>query len=623
MQKRISVLIVTLIVANFVYAQENYLTEKFQAVKLKTTDGRNTVDYMPVVINNPNNLNNPIMSFSHKSAMHKLKTGSNFRHSKSVEKPYIIGGFEAVYDAGAIPNDDAIAVSNEGKVISMRNSKITFYDENLSMIRSQSLSSFTFSLGISGFKYDPRVVYDQNEDRFIIAMLNGFDHTSNHIIIAFSETNDPDGNWHFYSVPGNILDDNTWSDYPTIAINENELFISFTNFADMDSWDTWDFYGARIIQMNKFQGYQGADEVDYAYHIVNPGYPVEIPSEIYYYNVTPVKGGKTLYGPNMYFMSSLDCPFPDQETGEYPPNDTIFLVEFTSTLDDPDFEINSTLLNSDKPYGMSVKTPQPNGMYLQTNYNTIKDSYYENGIIHFTLNSIDYDNNRAGIFHGIIQDVGNQNNLTSNIISSDTMGIAYASIVYIGEDENDDSALIGFNYASESLFPGNACIRYDNGEYSGFLVLKEGEGIMNMTTSQSERWGDFTTMQVKYDEPDKVFFTGSFGRLNRTRTWVSILSLKEPEQSNVIQNNYDFTTKVFPNPATEFFNIEFELSYPQICSFKLYDNNGRLVDEIYKHRVRKGNNRFTFNASHLKSGVYYLKIQGSQGFNSTEKVIVK
>jgi len=618
----ISISLILLFTTTYVTAQINYSTTKSTCLKIGTKCTQNKTDYFQATVLLQAS-SNPIFNKSQSLVQtNNLNASTLFKTSKNVDTPYILNGFEASFDPSSIPNDDALAVSDQGKIIAARNSRISFYDTDHGLIQVQSLGAFASGLDISGAKYDPRVIYDQQADRFIVVFLSGYDAATNQIVIAFSGSNDPEGDWHFYSVPGNYFSDNTWSDYPTIAVNNQELFISFTNFADMESFDTWDFYGARIIQMDKSQGYNGSESLNYAYHLVNPGYAVDTPSTIYYYNVNPVKGGKTLYGPNMYFISTLDCPFPDEETGDYPANDTVFLVEFSGRLDDPNFEITSNLLISDIQYGIKGYTSQPNNQFLSTNYNTVKDAFYAHDFIQFTLNSIDYNNNAAGIFHGIIEDVGNTNQLTTNMISSDTLGVAFSSIAYIGEGATDKSAILGFNYSSESLYPGNACLKYDGQEYSDFLVLKQGEGNMNMTSSAIERWGDFTSIQIKYNEPNIIYFSGSFGRLANTRTYISKLSLTEPEDGMFAANQKMNSILAYPNPAKDFIALEFETDALQVCRFYLYNAHGVLIDVLNEQKIKPGKNRFSFSISSLKSGIYSVQIHGNKGFMAKKKFIV-
>jgi hypothetical protein len=614
------ILLATLFIFSFSrigFAQLQYSTKLGKVSKIATVKVEDEKkDYMPGVIHVSNNANQSAEINPSNSA---TKLSKSFKQTKDIEKPMLIGGFEGVYDGTSVPNDDAIAVSNEGIIVVARNSRIAFYDRNFDILDFKTLASFTSPLGIVGSKYDPRLMYDTEENRFILVLLSGFDYETSQIIIAVSSTNNPMDDWHFYSIPGNFLEDNTWSDYPVIAVNQNELFVQVTNFANMDGFDTWDYYGSRIIQMDKFQLYNGAESIEYAYHTINPGFAVDTPSTIYYYNVSPVKAGKDLYGPNMYFLSSLDCPSPDTLNDVFPPNDTIFLVEFTNTYNHPDFEIKSTLLTSPIEYAIAGPTPQPEGHFLQTGYNTIKDSFFAHDFIQFTMNSKDFNTENVGVFHGIIRDVGNTNQLSAQMISSDTLGLAYGSLVYVGEDVSDMSSFIGMNYVSENLYPGNLCIRYENGEYSEYQILKQGESVMDMTDSEAERWGDFTTMQLRPDNPEVAYFIGSFGRTNRTKSYASVIATK-PQA--VVEQQIVKNFELYPNPATDFVKIEFELSQNQVCCFKLYDSVGKLIDEIYTHRVKAGKNLFSFNTSSLDIGIYHLIIEGDAGFSVSEKLVI-
>lgn len=569
-------------------------------------------EYNPLIIHRPLN---PQFESAEKEPLtienKELKGNSEFKSVEEIELPLIQFGFEDVYDNNWIPNDNSMAISNDGYMITMRNAKISFYDPSLQLLETKTLGTFTAPLGITGSKYDPRVIYDQAENRFVAVILSGFDYSSSNVVIAFSSTSDPRDPWNFYTVSGNFLNDSTWSDFPSIALSEEELFISVTNFDDSLSSNYWEFYGCRIIQMNKMQGYDGDSLVDFTYHVVNPGFGVDTPSVVYYYNVIPVKGGDSLYGPEMYFVSTLDCPFPDS-LGNYAPNDSVFLVKFSGNQYDPSFNITSEFLESTINYGISSSTPQPNAQSLQTNYNTIKDVVFENNKIHFLLNSIDYANNQAGIFHGIISDPEGTISLSSTMISFDTLGVAFPSIAYVGEFPGDEKYIIGFNYASSTLYPGNACLVYDNGNYSPLRVLKEGQSIMNLTSSNAERWGDYTTMQKKYNEPQFVFFAGSYGRSNDTHTWITkmtldtaYLSIDDPKKNDEI---------LYPVPASERLQVRFTLDQMQTCTFSIYSINGQLMDEILSYRVKEGENEFSFDVSGLSAGLYILAVNGSKGY---------
>ena len=602
--------------------QEKTKSYSFTTKKLLTISpnkpSEDEPDFAPILIHNPNL--NSIKGIASESIEVDTDSSEDRTFSGDTPKVQVIDGFEGPFDGNSVPNDDGIAVSNNGDIMVVRNSRIAIYNSQHELISNRSLFQFTSSLQIIGPKYDPRIIYDQDEDRFILVLLTGYNHTTNEVIVCFSKTNDPSGEWNFYSIKGNLLEDNTWSDYPTIAINNENLYISITNFADLEDFSTWDFYGARIIQINKQDGYLGEEDLEFGYHVVNPGFDVSIPSEIHYYNVIPVKGGKTQYGPAMYFLSTLDCPFPDID-GNYPPKDTLFLLKVSGNNED-DFLIESTFIQTPVKYAMPVRTEQPEGLFLQTNYNTIKDAYYENGIINFVMNSIDFSNNQAGILHGKISDVEGNNDLQVNLISYDTLGLGYATIAYIDPGNGSDAAVICFNYTSPDYFPGNACVIYENNSYSDLTILKEGTSVINMLDSPTDRWGDYTTVQVKYNEPNIAYFSGSYGQLNQQRTWISKLLL--PLESLDVKEikTTKTTVKVYPNPTKEVVHVQFEIDQPQICYFNLYDGAGKLMQTVYAKKVKPGTNLFSMNLDNLPKGHYTIEVKGDKGFHIVQKVLV-
>jgi hypothetical protein len=76
------------------------------------------------------------------------------------------------------------------------------------------------------------------------------------ILVGFSQTNDPAGNWNVYTLNGNSFNDSTWSDYPIISLSDKDLFMTFNQVKDNVSW-TVGFRQSVIWQINKQDGYAG------------------------------------------------------------------------------------------------------------------------------------------------------------------------------------------------------------------------------------------------------------------------------------------------------------------------------------------------------------------------------
>ena len=68
--------------------------------------------------------------------------------------------------------------------------------------------------------YDPKLIYDPTQDRFVLVFLKDNDAANSKIIVCFSSTNDPADPWHVYRLDGNPLDNNRWTDFPAVALSE-------------------------------------------------------------------------------------------------------------------------------------------------------------------------------------------------------------------------------------------------------------------------------------------------------------------------------------------------------------------------------------------------------------------
>ena len=99
------------------------------------------------------------------------------------------------------------------------------------MQQRKSLHLFASAAGLSpvgnqnNFKYDPKIIYDPEADRFIAVLLNGTNQF-NWIVLGFSQTNDPAGTWNIYKLYGDYDADTTWFDYPAVAMTHGEFFLT-------------------------------------------------------------------------------------------------------------------------------------------------------------------------------------------------------------------------------------------------------------------------------------------------------------------------------------------------------------------------------------------------------------
>ena len=148
--------------------------------------------------------------------------------------------------------------------------------------------------------------------------LSGNTDLTNDIIVAFSETNDPTGNWNLYAIDGNPFDNGTWSDYPALGLSKNDFFITINLLITGESWQTG-FDGSIVWQIDKESGFNGDElETELWSGITHESTLIR--------NMHPISGGSGLRD-SMYFISNRNFDLT---------NDTIFVISLFGHTDDPD-----------------------------------------------------------------------------------------------------------------------------------------------------------------------------------------------------------------------------------------------------------------------------------------------
>ncbi|MEC7083549.1 MAG: hypothetical protein VXW54_01255, partial [Bacteroidota bacterium] len=244
-------------------------------------------------------------------------------HIKTQKKSLNVGlnidyGLEGNYYNNKVPNDNTLAISNDGLMIAGINSSYIIYDQNNdSILKRATLNSLTFSFNQLLFvkKYDPKFIYDPNEDRFIMVFLVGNNPINNHICVAFSTSNNPLDDWNVYMLTGDALGTDHWTDYPAISLTNDELFITGNLLQHNVSWQEG-FYQSLIWQIDKTQGYQGNDTLDF-----NLWSELKDDS-IYIRNIHPIRGARELQSKNQYFLSNKNFSLE---------SDTLYLIHIQNT----------------------------------------------------------------------------------------------------------------------------------------------------------------------------------------------------------------------------------------------------------------------------------------------------
>jgi hypothetical protein len=448
-------------------------------------------------------------------------------------------------------------------------------------------------VGTLNRSYDPKVVFDPKSNRFIIVFLEGSESSDTRIIVSFSKTSNPLDGWNVYQLNGNPFGGTLWTDYPMIAINGEDLFVTVNILKDNTDWKDG-FTQSVIWQVPKIDGYSG-DTLRY-----------NLWSNIKHNNksiwsICPVQEAYQPGDPGMYFLSVRPGDIS---------NDTVFLHRISANYgNNPSYSYK--ILKADKKYGMPPSADQKQaGFKLQTNDARVLGAFYVNNKIQYVQTSNNSVNGRSSVFHGVIQFPASANpTITANIISYDSLDIAYPTIVHAGNNVFGRQSIITFSHSSEYTLPGTSVVYFDNnGEYSKLLMTKPGEGYINsFIPDTSERWGDYTAIQRSYVDYNEFWVIGSYGKSNNTAgTWISKIRINDPSVG-IDNTTITQSPDAYPNPVIDFIHIPFQTESTDEVTVCIYDATGKLV-ESFVQTLEEGKQKAIINTSGYTQGIYHYTV---------------
>ncbi len=497
---------------------------------------------------------------------------------------------------GSSPMDNSIAISNGGRIVSVANTSIEFYNTNGVLTFSNTIEAFFNDPTITTV-CDPVVIYDSGADKFIFFAqeCSGASNNSN-LLICFSQTNNPNGNWWNYKLTGNPMNNDTWFDYPKMAVSNNELYISGNSFTNNSV-----FQESLLYQIQKNNGFIGGNLTWQVWNNIasNP------------FTLLPVSNGQQgNYGPGCFLIAT-----------ESAGSSTIHLFDLTDDMSSPNEVLNH--------YSVSTTSYSPAADGNQLGTSTLLDNgdcralsgFYLNGIIHFVFHS-DYSNGYNGINYNRLNTANLTN--TSSMFGLSGYEYSYPSIASFATIPSDKSVMIGFGKTGSNIYPEMRVVNCDNNMIWGnSKLVKSGNSYVNATGGNPERWGDYTGMARKHNNSSAtVWLNGMFGTTSHNwETWIAEINGSSSTADVKEQTNSE-NFNVYPNPIYQEFQIEFDLQTATFVSIDIYDFQGKLVINLYNGLAKSGKNLFSFNKANLEIGTYFIKISSNNQTLKNEKIIV-
>lgn len=584
-----------------------------------------------------------------------------------------VNGIQYPVYAG-IPSDNTMAISNDGIILLAMNSIIWAYDRNsdTTLFENQQigLNSFVDGIGTS-FYYDPKLAYDPVEDRFVLALLKDNTPSKSEVIMCFSSTNDPRDPWYVYSLPGNPLNNNRWTDFPTISITNDKVYFTANLIVPNEPWQTG-FDGSIIWEMDKFEAFEGDTTMQaYLYDSIT-------------YDNNYIRNLHLITGAN----GNVEKQFLLSNRNFEISNDTIFFLG----IEDGNLSIEPLITNV--PYGVPPNARQYDTDTsdategLQTNDARVLGGVLIDDEIQFVSNTINPSTGFCGVYHGVISSVFNSPVVTGRIIGNTVKDFGYPNIAWSGNEECDREVIIGFNHSSFTDFPGNSVLFCDNErQYSPVLELKKGGDYVNRLSGGYERWGDYYGLQRKYNTGE-IYSFGYLAMPNKGNSGF-LAQLFSPDTSRVRLKidvtNYSFcdvtleaspiggeapfeydwngqgftltstfngacvndtvncvikdargctdtlnyviqpssisSGNVYPNPTSDLTAIQFQLDEAQTVYIEIYDANGKLVRQLQSLPAKKGLNEYVFSVSPLARGIYTILLIANDEVIQQNKIV--
>jgi hypothetical protein len=538
--------------------------------------------------------------------------------------------FEGNHLTGGTPSDNSLAISNNGLIVSVDNYSIAYFKENGDTITQFGLplNKFYSDSTMDRDPFDPRVIFDSYDDRFIlVSMFHSNDYKRSKLLLSFSKPLVADTvEWVHYQINCDSVftaaDERMfYFDYPNISVTKSQLIIT-SRIARRDTIAGTNALRTNVIfQIDKSKGY----------------------------NALPVLGQKTWRKvENTENVSNINI-VPAMDALQGLSSDTV--VYLVGNYGD----ISTTFFWFELRGGPSSQTAQitPHGTFTSFYYSSPSYASQQGGLGRDRISVLDCDvqyallqnnkmhfvftrsNNGWGELVYANIDIGTNTFFSSTFDRvADQENLLRASIACFGADSTDENYLIGFLRTGPNQFPEICAMNYDS---LGWGIVptsvKTGHGILDLRSDlvapwdSMERWGDYTCIQRRYSDPLKrCWMVGAhsfgltanhFGRLSGVNAWIAELGDSLPALAATSPTAIE-SFILYPNPANASRIVTVEFPKMEVGQVKVIDAMG-----IVRHSAIVSGRLFVLATNELASGMYFVQVEIKGKNYETQKLVIR
>ena len=159
--------------------------------------------------------------------------------------------FAGIMDDGNSIPPDVNGAAGPNHLMQTLNTDVRISDRNGNELYTTTLNKWWRPMPGIGSIFDPKIVYDPYQNRWIMITPRGSDAANSRMYIGVSTTDNPLDDWHFYWIETDP-DHTLWFDYPNLGFNKN--WITIGGIMRNTSFEAVEFVVYAIDKMAAFAG---------------------------------------------------------------------------------------------------------------------------------------------------------------------------------------------------------------------------------------------------------------------------------------------------------------------------------------------------------------------------------
>ncbi len=563
----------------------------------------------------------------------------------------------ATYNSGYsfIP-PDPIGAAGTSSLVAVGNALIEMRDKTGTLIWIDDLAGFFTTLTPVNSLFDPKVVFDHYENRFVVVALEKVDAGTNpnggntsRILVAVSNDAYPETaaspNWYYTAINSeeSIGGFDHWADYPGFEVDEEAVYITANMFAHPGGTTT---ASSRCWIIDK-----GVSSGFYS------GGAASISISLDPYALTGISSLTATTMPALVFgaggvgtgIGTFLISYGGLSSGGSGGVEWLIVFKITNPISSPSFSYVYVNIDDIEDVGgvygwpALADAPQSGGTAdIEVNNRRLLDAVWRNNYLWVTT-TIDPNSgsqsgqttahwiklNADGIATPTLADQGD--------IGADDLGTStYTFFPSVAVNSVND-AYFGFAASNASIYCGAYCAGRASTDGAGTVRSTEtvaaGTDYYLRTfyaTPPRNRWGDYSGASL--DPVDESFWifnqyamtqntSGEFGRWATAWARLSDTYLSNDELAEVPES---FTlSPAYPNPFNPVTTIQYSLPVLAEVKLAVYDINGRKLVELLNQRVSPGEHQISWDAGNYASGVYFVKLIAGSYSESQKIMLIK